>query len=127
LRAALHQKSRGKEHQLNSTIEINRQDMLSQQLKDEYVQAWVAQGAARAEWLRGDSDIRDLNRAQVRVMRAMLEIAKDCADADHYAACKTTLDREAYGQLRQDELYSFGSWLSSPSDTLHNWAYQKRT
>ena len=102
---------------MNSTSGIETLNDLPQQLKEEYIQAWVAQGTARAACLRGEGSTRDLNRSQVRLLRAMLEVALDCADADHYLACKTTLDKQAYGQLRVEESYSFGSWLSAPADT----------
>jgi hypothetical protein len=99
---------------VNSTTGTETINDLPQQLKEEYIQAWVAQGTARAAYFRGAGSTRDLTRSQVRLMRAMLDVALDCADADHYLACKTTLERQAYGQLRVEESYSFGSWLSAP-------------
>lgn len=108
---------------MNNTTGGDNLNTLPHQLKEEYIYAWVAQGTARAEWLRGNAELREVHRSQVKLMRVMLEVAKDCTDADHYAACKTDLDRKAYGLLRLEESYSFGSWLSSPTEAEHHWSY----
>lgn len=74
--------------------------MVPQQVREEYIQAMVAKGTAQAACYSGFGSLRDLTRSQVRLMRAMLEVAIDCNDADHYLACKSTLDTQAVRLLR---------------------------
>lgn len=78
-----------------SIVKVDAVSMVPQQVREEYIQAWVAKGAAQAACIIGEGSTRDLSRSQVRLMRAMMEVAIDCNDADHYLACKRTLDSQA--------------------------------
>ncbi len=80
---------------MKSTINGDAVRMVPQQVRDEYISALVAKGTAQAACVNGHCDVRELSRSQVRLMRAMLEVAIDCYDADHYLACKSTLDTQA--------------------------------
>ncbi len=92
---------------------------LSQQTIEDYIEAWVAREIERVAFRRGKSDPRSLARSQAKLMCATLEVAKDCTDADHYLACKQSLDRQAYMLLRIEESYSFASFLSAPEEIAY--------
>ncbi|MEO5953918.1 MAG: hypothetical protein ABIQ44_15755 [Chloroflexia bacterium] len=83
-----------------SLINVDAVSMVPQRVREEYIQAMVAKGTAQAACYSGFATARDVTRSQVRLMRAMLEVAKDCNDADHYLVCKSTLDTQAVRLLR---------------------------
>ena len=93
---------------MKSIINVDSVSMVPQQVRDEYIQAWVAKGTVQAACVNGHCDARELSRSQVRLMRAMLEVAIDCNDADHYLACKSTLDTQAVHMLSSNS----GAWRS---------------
>lgn len=100
---------------MNSIIEGDKVSTVPQQVRDEYIQAWVAQGTAQVGWINGSATSRDITRSRVRLMRAMMDVAIDCEDTDHYLACKLTLDSQAGTVFRLQQSRTHSTLVALPA------------